>query len=701
MVRPSRNGETSEEGASRRAWRDIGRRPGPHHGPTGSRNSPVRRGHPRRVRTGGPQGGVPQERARHHRRAAQSGRGQAPRAPRGSRQGRPQRRGDARAARCEHGRQARRCECEGRRGQEGCAVRRALSRDDRPGLRDPGGVRQRRVTRRTRTRTPTPTIPGPARFDGPLVNQIPEPDRSVDNSTVLEAELQPGALREDCTSAKAPASSRSRPTTRRSRRAATASTARSPTGCKVQYNEARYGRSNGFPCAGNVCSNTWNLVQDAANKWYADQLAAGRPAAEVNAELATFDKWDRYDYDTDGNFNEPDGYIDHFQIVHAGGDQADGDPTGRARTPSGPPLERPSRAPAQGPAGNPDGGNQIGNSGIWIADYTIQPENGGRSVFFHEYGHDLGLPDDYNIISGGDNNNEHWTLMAQSRLGAKGEQFIGDRAGDLGAWNKLQLGWLDYETLVAGPGVGGNRTMKLGPEEYNNKDPQAVVVVLPKKEVVTQLGAPSAGAKQWYSGTGNGLENTMTRNGDPPGHGSHADLQGALGHRGLRARPLRLRLRRGIHRRRHDVDGARGLDHQAGRGQRDRRHAGDVRPRDVRPVDLRRQDDRPAVQVLQRPGGPGQLRHGPGRHLRRRDRDHGGRHHRLRRRRGDQPERLDPGGLELGGGVDQPAVRQLLHRRTSVVRVVRQVPQDRAVLLRATSTPSPTRSTTTRTSRVS
>ena len=107
----------------------------------------------------------------------------------------------------------------------------------------------------------------------------------------------------------------------------------------------------------------------------------------------------------------------------------------------------------QGPAGNPDGGNQIGTSGIWIADYTIQPENGGRSVFFHEFGHDLGLPDDYNILSGGDNNNEHWTLMAQSRLGAKGEQFIGDRAGDLGAWNKLQLGWLDYETLVAGAGA--------------------------------------------------------------------------------------------------------------------------------------------------------------------------------------------------------------------------------------------------------
>ncbi|MER6693333.1 immune inhibitor A domain-containing protein, partial [Streptomyces minutiscleroticus] len=30
--------------------------------------------------------------------------------------------------------------------------------------------------------------------------------------------------------------------------------------------------------------------------------------------------------------------------------------------------------------------------GIWVGDYTIQPENGGLGVFAHEYGHDLGLP---------------------------------------------------------------------------------------------------------------------------------------------------------------------------------------------------------------------------------------------------------------------------------------------------------------------
>ena len=52
-----------------------------------------------------------------------------------------------------------------------------------------------------------------------------------------------------------------------------------------------------------------------------------------------------------------------------------------------------------GPAFNKDGGTQIGNTGLWVADYTMQPENGGVSVFAHEYAHDLGLPDEYDTAA--------------------------------------------------------------------------------------------------------------------------------------------------------------------------------------------------------------------------------------------------------------------------------------------------------------
>ncbi len=355
--------------------------------------------------------------------------------------------------------------------------------------------------------------PGPVTWDGPLVNQIPQPDRSVDNSTVWQPAYDRAHF-ENMYFGEGPGVESLKTYYEQQSSGSYSVDGTVTDWVKVNYNQARYGRSNGYPCAGNVCSNTWNLVADAANKWYADQLAAGRTAADVNAELATFDVWDRFDFDRDGDFNESDGYIDHFQIVHAGGDQADGDPVygedaiwshrwaAFQNTTTGPTL--PDSTP------NLNGGTQIGTSPIWIRDYTIQPENGGRSVFFHEYGHDIGLPDDYNILSGGDNNNEHWTLMAQSRLGAQGEEFIGDRAGDLGAWNKLQLGWLDYETVDAR--THAHKTVRLQAQARRaGKDAQAAVVVLPQKEVVHDLGAPASGAKQWYSGTGNNFSNTMSR----------------------------------------------------------------------------------------------------------------------------------------------------------------------------------------------
>ena len=83
----------------------------------------------------------------------------------------------------------------------------------------------------------------------------------------------------------------------------------------VPYNEARYGSNY---CGGIVCATTWRFVNDSADVWYANQVAAGKTPAQIDAYLAQFDVWDRYDIDGDGNFNEPDGYIDHFQAVHAG-----------------------------------------------------------------------------------------------------------------------------------------------------------------------------------------------------------------------------------------------------------------------------------------------------------------------------------------------------------------------------------------------
>ncbi|MFF4759088.1 M6 family metalloprotease domain-containing protein [Streptomyces sp. NPDC001292] len=176
-----------------------------------------------------------------------------------------------------------------------------------------------------------------------------------------------------------------------------------------------------------------------------------------------------------------------------------------------------SDAGSTGPEYNKLGGAQIGDTGIGVGDYTIQPENGGLGVFAHEYGHDLGLPDEYDT-AGGENPTGFWTLMSSGSWLGRGKDAIGDLPGDMNAWDKLQLGWLDYD--IAKAGVSSSH--KLGPSEYNTKDPQAVVVSLPAKPVTTQIVTPPQGATQWWSGSGHYLKNTLTRSVDLTGKKSAA-----------------------------------------------------------------------------------------------------------------------------------------------------------------------------------
>src|ERR1700754_1300130 len=210
-----------------------------------------------------------------------------------------------------------------------------------------------------------PNTPGPVKFDGPLHNQIPAPDRANDNRTVWQADYNRQHY-QDLYFGSGPDSLKSYYQTQSSGRYSVDGTVTD--WVKVPYNEARYGRSNGYPCASSVCSNSYDLIRDAIASWVDQQHAAGRTDAQIKTDLASYDQWDRNDFDHDGNFNEPDGYIDHFQIVHAGGDQADADPyQGEDAV-----WSHRSKAFANlavGPSFNQDGGTQIGNTGLWVADY--------------------------------------------------------------------------------------------------------------------------------------------------------------------------------------------------------------------------------------------------------------------------------------------------------------------------------------------
>ncbi|MBD9728769.1 immune inhibitor A [Streptomyces caniscabiei] len=349
---------------------------------------------------------------------------------------------------------------------------------------------------------------------GPLHNQIAEPDRTQDNSTAWQADYDQAHFQDLYFGTGKKTESMKKYYEKQSSGRYSIEGEVSDW-VKVPYNEARYGNNK---CGQTNCSSVWNVVSDGLTSWVAQQKAAGRTDAEIKADVAEFDQWDRYDFDGDGDFNEPDGYVDHFQIVHAGEDESAG---GGAQGEDAIWAHRwyafGTDAGATGPSDNKLGGAKIGDTGIWVGDYTIQPENGGLGVFAHEYGHDLGLPDHYDT-AGGDNSTGFWTLMSSGSWLGTGKEAIGDLPGDMTAWDKLQLGWLNYDTAKAAT----KSKHKLGVAEYNTKDKQALVVELPKKEVTTEIVAPAQGSTQWWSGSGNNFSNTLTRSVDLTGKSSAA-----------------------------------------------------------------------------------------------------------------------------------------------------------------------------------
>jgi immune inhibitor A len=251
----------------------------------------------------------------------------------------------------------------------------------------------------------------------------------------------------------------------------------------------------------------WQFLIDTTEDWYNQQVAGGKTPAEIDEYLSQFDVWDRYDWDGDGNFDEPDGYIDHMQFVHAGeGNEAGGGALGDCAIWSHSWFAFSNRVGTEGPS--PDfliGGVQIGDSAFWLNKYTIQPENGGVGVFAHEYGHDLGLPDLYDYT--GENSTGFWTLMSSGSWLSQNNEDIGSEPNHMGVWEKFQLGWLDYEVAFA----GDKSEHKLGPAELTTRQAQGLFVVLPPKPVTEQIADPYSGDYFYYSGAGNDLDNTMDK----------------------------------------------------------------------------------------------------------------------------------------------------------------------------------------------
>jgi immune inhibitor A len=344
---------------------------------------------------------------------------------------------------------------------------------------------------------------------GPLHNQIPEPNRLQDNSTIWVSDFSRehyDTLLHDKNTYPSMANFYLEQS----------SGSYSVDGyvsewVQVPNNAAAYGSNY---CGSIVCTrDIGRFIEDQADTWWNDLVAEQGSEAAANTFLATFDVWDRYDFDGDGNFDEPDGYIDHFQSVHAGeGEETGGGAQGEDAIWSHRSFVNSVAFGAGGPPGGPAfGGAQIGSSNYWIGDYTIEPENGGVGVFAHEFAHDLGLPDLYDTsgnTGGAENSTGWWSIMSQGSYGDQSSLSIGEYPTHFNAWEKLQLGFLDKYTIAANTQSG---RYILGPAEYNTTRPQAMFIVLPDKEVVQEVWEPFAGEWMYYSRRGNDLDNTMTR----------------------------------------------------------------------------------------------------------------------------------------------------------------------------------------------
>jgi immune inhibitor A len=258
-------------------------------------------------------------------------------------------------------------------------------------------------------------------------------------------------------------------------------------------------------------SDPWNSTDDLNGPVW---RVARDAVAKFAAEHPDF-PWSEYDREnpygiTGKNFYQADGYVDHLILIHAGSDQSAG---GSAQDSdaiwahSWGILENTSGGPGDGPGYMVPGTEGQGpeQTGIWVYPYTINPEDGDAGVFCHEFGHDLGLPDEYDYSSTtGDASSGFWTIMSSGSW--LGRQWgLGSQPGPMNVWDKYALGFVTPKVVKRNT----TATVKLQPAAIGAAGSTGVIIPLPKRKHVIELSGKD-GALEWYSDMGNDLDNRLT-----------------------------------------------------------------------------------------------------------------------------------------------------------------------------------------------
>ncbi|MFT9596821.1 immune inhibitor A domain-containing protein [Mesobacillus sp.] len=231
-------------------------------------------------------------------------------------------------------------------------------------------------------------------------------------------------------------------------------------------------------------------------------------ANDPKVNLSEYDQWDRDDYDDDGVYAEPDGIIDHLMVIHAGvGEEAGGGALGGDAIWSH--RSKLGTGPIAVPGGSSDSDRWGGVLAAW--DYTIEPEDGAAGVFIHEYGHDLGLPDEYDTVySGTGEAVAYWSVMASGSWAGK---IGGTEPPGFSPYAKEKLqewhdgNWLSGTTLNSDDITSEGTTILLDEGVTKGTNNDAVRIDLPDKE--NTVNTPTSGEYEYFSGSGNLLDNSM------------------------------------------------------------------------------------------------------------------------------------------------------------------------------------------------
>ncbi|WP_229381030.1 immune inhibitor A domain-containing protein [Shewanella psychropiezotolerans] len=224
------------------------------------------------------------------------------------------------------------------------------------------------------------------------------------------------------------------------------------------------------------------------------------------SELASYDVEDPFDVDGDGNLDEADGDIDHVMLFHSSiGEEAGGGVLGDDAIWSHRYFVY---------TGNTSG-YTIPGTGKKVFGYTIQPINAAAGVVVHEFGHDLGLPDEYDTTNTGDGSPVgSWSVMS---TGSWAGTIAGFRAGTEPTGfspyarsylqDRYKGRWInEQEVLLSSIGTSGLDVVIN--EAVNHSLVNQISIPLPSATI--PFKQPYGGSYQYYSGQGHLINNALS-----------------------------------------------------------------------------------------------------------------------------------------------------------------------------------------------